>query len=120
MVHGLRFHERHRATDGRVGEEGGFLEDAAGRLDERRNPCVRGAGHRPAIFHGPHRGHRQGMMGCAGAAVPGVIADIHQKVGAVPDPLAADVRKDGLITDQRPYPQTADLPWLPGLDDEMR
>ena len=58
------------------------------------------AEHPAAIFDGAHAGHVEVLPGRAGVAVPAVVADVDQDLGAVEGELADFVGEDGLVADE--------------------
>ena len=79
---------------------GNALPHAAIGIDDRGDAVVGVAQNPAAVFDGPHARHVQVLPGRAGVAVPAVVADVDQHLGAQLRELAHLVGKDRLVADE--------------------
>ncbi len=79
---------------------GNALADAAVGIDGRGDAVVGVAQNPAAVFDGPHARHVQVLPGRAGVAVPAVVADVDEHLGAEPRELADLVGKDRFVADE--------------------
>ncbi len=86
--------------------------------------AVVGVAQNPAaVFDGPHARHVQVLPGSAGVAVPAIVADVHQHLGAQLRKLPHLVGKDRLIADENPVAMPFSRKTLrssPRVNDETR
>src|SRR5207302_6913614 len=78
---------------------GGGGDSAVG-IDGRGNSCVGGAENPAVIFDGAHANHVEVLPCGAGVAVPAVIGDVDQDIGALLGEMADFVAEDGFVADE--------------------
>ena len=76
------------------------LADAAIGIDDGGDAVVGVAQKPAAVFDGAHAGHVQVLPGRAGVAVPAIVADVDEDLGAELREVADFVGEDGLVTDE--------------------
>ena len=79
---------------------GNALAHAAVGVDGCGDAVVGVAQQPAAVLDGPHARHVQVLPGGAGVAVPAVVADIHQHLGAIGGKMAHFVSKHGFVADE--------------------
>ena len=76
------------------------IRDESRRIDQRADTRIRDAHHRHFRFDRAHRRHREHLVRRRAFAVPRVVGDVHEDVGAFIDLAPRQIGKDTFVTDQ--------------------
>jgi len=82
------------------GVAGNALADAAVGIDGGRDAVVGVAQNPAAVFDGTHARHVQVLPGGAGVAVPSIVRDVDEHLGAELGELPHLIGKNGLVADE--------------------
>jgi hypothetical protein len=94
VEHRGQVEHRRRLAQRCLGEDVALRDDPSRGIDKTADPGIGGPDQGALVFHRPQYRHGHGLVGRAGAPIPGVIGDVDQQIGAANDALVGDGREN--------------------------